>query len=138
MKESKIKYLILFFMVVTIAHSCIFWGKPCEKVEKKDIVGFYYSLNQKNNGKQYLQLFEDGRFINVYCDHKAHICDWGTWDYDNCNVWLKNMRYFNTPMHDSSTFCLALRRWINGSIVGGEDDFSFKKTKKKPKLACEK
>jgi hypothetical protein len=118
---------------------CIY-HKPCKEVTDKDVIGYYYSLNVKNRNKQYIQLMDDGRFINIYCDNKGTIRGNGTWQRIDCYVYFKGMQCFNTHhvMWDTSVYHpLSCYSWINGKLFLGEDDVSYKKTRNKPKIFCE-
>ena len=126
----------LFFLFFTsVFASCVNYV-PCSEVTDKHVIGYYYSLNEKNRNKQYLQLMDNGTFINVYCDNKFSIRDTGTWKRNDCEVYLNGMRHFNTPMRDPSVTFSSIYRWMDGKLFLGEDDLSFKKTRKKITVFC--
>jgi hypothetical protein len=125
---------LISFITTIVFLSCY---SPCEKINKKDIAGIYYSLNPQNSGKQYIQLFEDGRFYNFYCDKNTSIREWGIWKNEDCKVYIDNIQCYNTPLWDTSRTHLAGYTWIKGKLSLGENDVSFKKVNGKPKLVCD-
>ena len=130
------KFLLLQLFVIIGFSSCIY-KKSCNEITNKDVVGYYYSLNAKNRNKQYIQLTEDGKFINVYCDSRVTIKINGTWERTDCIVGIDGMQCFNTPMWDTAMYYkLSIYRWMDGKLFLGEDDVSYKKTRKKPKVLC--
>jgi hypothetical protein len=129
---AKIAYcaLSLFFL------SCNFI--PCEKVTDKDVAGYYVSCNPKNKNKQYIELLDDKTLIMVYCNGDSIIKENGTWDrYNGCRTRLDGIRWFNIPLKDTARYD-GFFNWVRGKLAMGEDSWSFQKTWRKPKLACEK
>jgi len=134
MKQLSITFLLLSFFLTTCFNRI-----SCDEVTDKNVIGFYYSMNAKNRNKQYLQLIDDGTFINVYCDDKVTIRELGTWERNGCEVYFNGMKCFNTPLWNTTReHSSSIYRWINGVLFLGENDVSFKKTRRKPKLICEK
>lgn len=130
----KIKIILYCLISIVILSSC--FRKPCEQVTKEDIVGIYISMNSLNNNKQYLEAFEDGTLYMLYCDEDVIIEEWGAWkQIDGCRVRFNSFRWFNSLPEDTIKSS-AFFDWIDGVLSMGEDSYSFKKVRRKPKLNC--
>ncbi len=125
-----------FVIILVFLSSC--FQKDCEEIEEKDITGYYISMYSLNRNLQYLEIMEEGLYVNRYCQNGLVIKETNEWEYSqHCTVTLANIYWLNSPSNFFVRGGANFKFNYGGILSLGEDILSFKKVIFRPKLECE-
>jgi hypothetical protein len=130
-----LKHLGSLLVICLLVSSCYF--RDCKQLQREDVFGYYISMSDANEDKQYLEVKEDGHYYNRYCHDNKLVEEVNRWEFSSgCSVtfrsvfWLNNFFYINKRLDPNFGF--------NGRVLSlGEDDLSFRKVFFRPRLECE-
>lgn len=133
---KKLPLRLIYSVIILSLSSC--YCLNSSEFERKDVVGFYETMNSANANKQYIEILDNGFYYNHFCvDDSIVVIKNNKWYFAKGteSVRLDNMLY---PKDTSSGKGSYHFRFNYKTILSlGEDQMSFKKVWFKPNLNCE-